>query len=107
MVNCTATIYTTEQTLDGGHRVAELDGLFRLEAGPAYLSSPSRAWQQAAAFEGQYTATLSMHTATALQDADRIKVEGHVLAGWYDVVSNSVTGANWSIGLQRRPTRAD
>lgn len=106
MTNCIAVIEAVDETLDAGQRVAGLDVPTALFEGPAYLSGPTRGWQQAAAFEGQLSGSLLVHSRIALQSAARVTVTSHVLEGSYDVLSASESGTNWRLELRRRPAHA-
>lgn len=103
MTNCVVQIERLDETLDSGQRVAAQDVTEVLLLGPAYISSPKRNWQQAAAFEGLLDASLMVHTAIDLKQAARVLVSRHAMAGEYDVQGVSTTDSNWRLELKRRP----
>ncbi|NJK43223.1 MAG: hypothetical protein HC933_02215 [Pleurocapsa sp. SU_196_0] len=72
-----------------------------LYAGPANVSAPSRSWQQAAALEGEYDATVMIHSAADLTRAASVAITRHPMAGEYKVVSNRISKHDWSLALVR------
>jgi len=102
MINCTCRIYATTAMLKAGQRTGDQSSL--LYAGPAYLSSPSRSWQKAAALEGVFAGTLHVHTRTDLSAARRIEIAENIQAGTWDVAEagTASAGTQWNIPLSRR-----
>lgn len=104
MTNCRVTVYQDTDTLSAGQRVAGAEVPAELYSGPAYLSAPSRSWQQAAAFEGHISGVLHIHSAKALRSALRVEVLEHPDAGTYYVADAALSGrAQWRLTLERRP----
>lgn len=103
MTNCVAALYQDTDTLDAGQRVAGEDQATLLASGPAYLSAPARAWEQAAALEGMIAGTLHLVSSRDLSSATRVEVQRHTLAGTYRVTSASPSGSQWRVTLSRRP----
>lgn len=104
MINCTVKVYRDTDVLDHGHKASESSA--PLWEGPAYLSSPSRGWQQEAAFEGVLTGELHVHTHVSLQNATSVSISTHALVGDYQVLATAVSGKGWRLALGRRPHSA-
>jgi hypothetical protein len=99
--NCRAQIYRGTDQLSGGQRVSTNNVL--LLAAPAYISAPRRSWEQMGAVEGGFAGTLHVHTQTNLNPATSVTIEGHQLAGTYEVVGVRLTSREWALSLERRP----
>lgn len=101
MVNCTAKVFVDVDVLDHGHKASESSSA--LWEGPAYLSSPSRGWQQEAALEGVLSGALHVHTQVNLNSATRVVVDHPNNAGEYQVLHSALTSREWRLTLARRP----
>jgi len=91
-----AQIHRVEQVLEAGYPTSDNPTL--LYEGPAYLSSPRRPWERAAALEGLFDGTLYVHTATDLAAADWAVVD----TDQWRVVAVGKSGTNWRLDLKRR-----
>lgn len=105
MKNCTVKIYDAMDVLESGQRVADKTQTNAVYEGPATISTPTRAWQQAAAIEGIFSAVLSVHTRDNLLKAKLVLVDNNSMSGLYTVAQDGVNGegTNWTLFLSRRP----
>lgn len=109
MTNCYAKLYQIEDTLEAGHPNRDTDAAILAAATPiyegvAFISSPTKAWQQASAVEGFVLLNLHIHTRADLGDVNRVVVSNNQLAATYTVSNNGVNGdgVNWNILINRR-----
>lgn len=94
-------VYSAEQKLEGGWPTRERSTL--LYDGPGYLTSPTRAWQRAAALEGIYGGSVLLHSSEDLTRADWVEVEneyGH--ATRWRVLGSAQSGFEWRLEVSSR-----
>ena len=109
MTNCYAKLYKLEDVLEAGHPNRDTDAA-RISAatpiyeGVAFISSPTKAWQQASAVEGIVLLNLHLHPRSDLGDVNVVVVSNNQLAATYYVSNNGVNGdgVNWNILINRR-----
>lgn len=101
MNNVVVRVYRGELRLEAGFAKRE-DAELLLE-GIAQLSSPSRAWERAAALEGMFDAALYLHAPVDLSQADWAEVE-HTdgRTRLWRVVSHSNSNYEWRLNLAAR-----
>lgn len=109
MRNAYAKLYKVDDVLLAGwndkSQEPSIAGLTPVWESPAFVSTPSRSWQQASALEGLELLNLSIHTRTDLNDVNVIVISQNAKAGRYGVESVSVNGdgTNWLLLMGKRP----
>jgi hypothetical protein len=105
VTNVLARVYNSKQRLKAGFPVDET-GTLLLEQ-PAQLSSPTRPWERAAALDGVFSATLYVHSAAALGQADVVITEDPATGETrqWRAVSHANSGTEWRFELAGREVR--
>lgn len=99
----TVRVWSVEQGLEAGFPRSDRERGSLLFDGPAYLTSPARAWQRAAALEGIYGGSVLLHTTEDLTRADWVEVQDEYgTTTWWRVLGSARAGVEWRLEVTSR-----